>query len=620
MENFDKLGIEELSVRLNQLSAAGEQLHTDMRSAIDAIMEDVHLNRPRLAVPASEEQCVEAVEALLNSFPQWQEEWRVRRSGLSKRLKRQGRKIKKLTLRLAAIEQEPQNESDAKELVLLGVRAAVVSLAHESKFALCEDMAALETYLRQGMIHEMVNGQPQELQEWYFSKYFANHVRAIWHTLPVVRLSPKRTQLSGSISIPLEIMTMIFSCCDVESSVALYHVNSEWHTAFKQQPDTMWCAKMKKRNPWIEPEPWGLHTWSECVFLFVRRLQSNKWKSVGSLDDIQVTATPVHSNSMAPWGEVSEQDLIPDFQFLIESQEEDDTRNRLFVVPESVQDRPLKVVNQDESGTVIKYKGVRFTLSPRFDESDIRLEESGSGSGNLAVYVTRCTIQVYFRNGKCLLMSRNKPHYKQGIFFRWKNSKQYSLDGLFVRERSVQNKSSYSFGDFASKQMIEMCRGDRDNARPVAFVNGLVWWSLADGTLVPALFDLQSPGKVFYCPDRALVGVPPNETFVQQCDFTRGWGHLLFYENTESRSISIVDLASGCLTSLEPPQGWKGPVTMTPGFEDGLFEVWCQKDDSPRAAVTWLKMEDPARREEFAASEETPVSTGVRWKDMCVTI
>lgn len=119
-----------------------------------------------------------------------------------------------------------------------------------------------------------------------------------------------------------------------------------------------------------------------------------------------------------------------------------------------------------------------------------------------------------------------------------------------------------------------------------------------DDALVPTFFDLQSPGKVFYRPERALVGVPPIETFVQQCDKSRGWGHLLFYEHRERGNListSIVDLASGCLTSLEPPQGWRGQVTMTPGFKDGLFEVWCQKDDSPRAAVTWLEMEEPSR-------------------------
>lgn len=103
----------------------------------------------------------------------------------------------------------------------------------------------------QGMIHEIVNDQTWELQESYFTKYFPNHVRAIWLIVPIVRFAPTQSRLSGSISIPLEIMTKIFDCCDNESSVALYHVNSEWYTTFKQQPDTLWRAKMLKLNPWI---------------------------------------------------------------------------------------------------------------------------------------------------------------------------------------------------------------------------------------------------------------------------------------------------------------------------------------------------------------------------------
>lgn len=47
-----------------------------------------------------------------------------------------------------------------------------------------------------------------------------------------------------------------------------------------------------------------------------------KWSAEDSLDDVLVTPKLVINNSIIPWGEVSKQDPLPNFQFLIESQQE----------------------------------------------------------------------------------------------------------------------------------------------------------------------------------------------------------------------------------------------------------------------------------------------------------
>lgn len=613
---------------MSQVAAAGRQLHTDMISVVDIISSDIHVNCPRLAVPASEEQCMEAVEALLDVFPRLKKDWEVRRLGLGKRLKREGRKLKRLSSELSAIKAETQNvpelnESEQNKLTLFETQLKVVSLSHAGKCDLLLGITSLETYLFQGMIHEMVDGQPQELQEWYFQRYFSNHVRPIWHTLPIVKFAPKTLRLSGGLSVPLEVMAMIYTHCDVESCAALYHLNSEWHSGFRLQPESIWRDRMKRQNPWMKPETFGIPTWAECVFVLGRRLRSSKWRSVTSLNDIRVTATTVKTISMTPWGEVSQQDLTPNSQRLIERPEEDE---RILYIQRDTSQRyflPFSVVKKDEMSTVINYKGVEITLPARTNPQSIGRGKTIHGSRTPAIRISHGTIEVYNASGGGFILSRDKPHYRDGIPISWEHLRRFRLEGLFVlRDPATRSRSrSYSFVDLETRKLVRVCSADRDNSRPVAFVNGLVWWSLADGSLVPSVFDLAS-GKLFYRPDRALVGVPPIKTFVQQCDKSRGLGHLLFYENKNTSSISIVDLVSGCITSVAAPQAWKGPVTMTPGFDNGLFEVWCQRGSSTRTVVAWTKMDTPPRRDvnQDAANVEAPVTTQVGWRDMCVTI
>lgn len=136
---------------------------------------------------------------------------------------------------------------------------------------------------------------------------------------------------------------------------------------------------------------------------------------------------------------------------------------------------------------------------------------------------------------------------------------------------------SYDFADFHRQIMIPYTSSA--SALPVAFYNGLVWWEMNRGSLIPTFIDLLSPGKVFCQPDKIIIG--PHLLFHKQGSESRNSSRFVIGERSVTFGLEVIDLVTGFITSVVAPSDFPWGKQMEdqffPGFMDriGAFLPRC---------------------------------------------
>lgn len=291
------------------------------------------------------------------------------------------------------------------------------------------------------------------------------------------------------IRLPLEISSLIFSMCDLETCAILREASFFWYNLYQ---DYDFQQKLSLRCPWFTPGD-DIRTWADCALVFAARLR---------------TYQPVEGDITFPEGymdtkllvgrELKFKERLPSsFEGLqehtIKCNKFCDKMHGKYVVTdlksyESVNlDEEFEVT--DESDCILSYSNTTLTLPP--GSSVLLCENSKSG---IFVY---CQPYTY-------VFLRDKPHYKDAICVPF--GAYYSeINGVIVR--SVPG-GFYALADFASKTFVEYpaihevsSKGYRSDsceaAQPVACYNGLVWRCHTPGQVLGSFMDLQT-GKQYY--------------------------------------------------------------------------------------------------------------------------
>lgn len=252
-----------------KLDIVETQLHHECKALYMLLLRQLKAAVPRLDASAWKETCLDIglsflykCDTIINKLEVSRKELRVRKDDLYK--KRQD-----LYSHTQKFGKDCQKElrSRVMEGINLGDR-------FEN-----ESLGSVDANLKQLGLCEMLKGVSSEARKYVMTEIdrFTSHLDATLPSKPSVVFIPKRAVLERH-TLPLEVVGMIFSYCDLESCVALRGVSSSWYEAFNNS-DFVLKEKMLERSPWMYPEA-DISSWADCVLVFVARLKNKKWKPI----------------------------------------------------------------------------------------------------------------------------------------------------------------------------------------------------------------------------------------------------------------------------------------------------------------------------------------------------
>lgn len=478
-----------------------------------------------------------------------------------------------------------------------------------------EVKARKKVLLQSGLIR-LVENQDDETKLWFFkthlAKYGAHVTSRHWGTpRPVASLqnpslhvtnetsstaAPKRTD-SG---LPSELMTLVYSFCDLETCVALREVNSGWFSAFKQL-EPMLKKKLEKRNPWITPGDGDLITWTDCVLVFVGRLRNPKWEKVDLHTELEMNLDPVERKAVAA-SELKFGELLPsNFKSLVGDGGCESGECRHFHASTSAFEEDVdfkrnmwtgKTVNSktafkerpdlsDDTKTVVQYYDDVITFPSCISKEDL-FDEEGEGGPYISLFPSYISANI---GDHLWVFPRDRPHYHHVTVFCEFLCVYREMQGLlFAKDyhRDLDNED----GDMyllhvESKRLLALPwiarREDKMDTTPVpaASYNGLLWWKHRVRFLVPTFVDLNEPHKTFYRRDRIIEGV--SKGVHTQGERSRDLGRYTVGRSDVESMVEVVDLETRTVTTVYSPHYWTDHVLqrMYLGFVEGQFQARC---------------------------------------------
>lgn len=240
--------------------------------------------------PVTEEECFEVARSMKCEFENkspsfWREEVQLITHRTKSLIAHSEDVIDQLTVKISS--QDPashssmvlKSESDKLKEEIGSMKENVIPRMWSPSY---------EVNVMQTQLMKLVRDQPAEVKDSFWKEHlseFSNHVkRRCCDSKPVVNLEKHRTTLKteNSLSLPPEIMTIIFLHLDLESCVNLRQVNSDWYTSF-QALEHIWHQKVSERNPWFTPEDLNTQKWGVCALVAGYRL---RWKRAESLEQV----------------------------------------------------------------------------------------------------------------------------------------------------------------------------------------------------------------------------------------------------------------------------------------------------------------------------------------------
>lgn len=589
----------------------GDSLRAEIALIEAQYSPEIEPQPPRLDVPASKKHILAATKALQKEHDHVAEIYKCGRAQIDRRcvghvslLEQVDKMSQRFVSRVSTMAEEDELRGYGD--------AARLDLAFFSSKRACEyGWAEVDSQRLQTCLQKMMEGQEEELKEWFFMEVlseFATHVTQAEECLrPLVTIEYKRSVLSDTQLSP-EVMSLVYEYADLESCVSLRQVNSHWYNAFNRNDD-FWRLKMRARNPWVEPGEADLKSWVDCVLVFCARL---KWPSVMSLNDISVDEKKSERKTVVGF-ELGLNEKLPinftgmmpiesgctvacDHFFAMAAWETQEFIRDLWTLSSRPKDEPYEIVAvDDEEGTVIKYRDVVITMPPSIKPADI-VPFSGL---NTPVHLGTMIVTVELQDGRMISMPRDNAHYEKGYIFNGAGASLFQIGNVhFARETpGLIHRAAvyrYRFADFESKQMVEYGAGR--HAYPVASYNGLVWWHLLKGprSLVPTFVDLQSPKRVYFLPQRAITGVSHN-LFEQSCISRISSQFVVALSDT---GIEIVDLDTGVITAVTGPSDWPA-ARFFPGYWNGKFQTRCMSEEVVQATTELVLQEHGVPEQEW---------------------
>lgn len=448
-----------------------------------------------------------------------------------------------------------------------------------------KDIAVGYSCQLQRRLLDLVTGYNDErLKEWFVEQHgWGKQVILAKGTKRAVVVEAKIQKETDLF--PPEIKSLVFEQLDVESCVALRQVDSSWYAAFRDS-EPIWEAKLRLRNPWIKPGGGpDLNSWAGCVLVFVARLQ--KWPTVDDINDIATPTEPAECESVVAVELEGTKKPNSCFSGMVEHDYEHchpivceqnhcatfdyrfDYSLNLWTHEISTLHHPTpELVHSDENYFAIRYKDIGMVLPTSFSLQGIAAVKEGPNY-----------ILVSNESGEAALLPRENPHIDSGLslepFQYGTPEDRYFFEDMFMTRAQLSvlpdegRDHRFLIADFHAQKMHVYAIASGPS-QPVASYNGLVWWSIHRDCLLPTFIDLQSPRKVYYSAERTM-RVPKHEPArIHQGSRSRNCSQFVFGIRHRANVASMVDLATGILTSMYKPRD-EPEGKVVPGFQNGRF-------------------------------------------------
>lgn len=341
---------------------------------------------------------------------------------------------------------------------------------------------------------------------------------------------------------------MVYSFCDLETSVVLREVNHCYYTAFRRN-ETLFKTKVLARFPWalLEDE---IPSWSDFALVYMKRLSGGKWKFETEMNNLRPERQPPQIKTLICQQPEQGPNLGETFQRFVS-----------FRVGPGREMEPTVVVHTKDE-LVIEFQDVRLSLPPHYD------------STTLTVIVNRdhTIVETEGFADYHLFPRELPPHIDHALTYpsdnlAWNILEIYGIKGFH------RLNHSYTFYDRGSRE-IHRLKPAR-SADPVASYNGLIWWYMKPSSIVPTFIDMETPERIYYRHDKIawtnnFTGLAQqNGNVFDYSQYGREPHEGNRFVNVRSKlGMTVVDLSTSTVTDIQP-FGGMGDVR----DEDGEFLV-----------------------------------------------
>lgn len=213
----------------------------------DDLSDDLIAVTQRLETGASRDECLAAVAKLQADFDSI---LRDRRQKYVRHWKECRASFEKLRALCEHLSREPDEDNQKLKDIIHNIECERFEQDTQENVLRSEydEQKHENTEVLQRQMHNLMDRQSEELKRFILveNNPFTAHLRKRESSRPAVTM---RLDGEGG-DIPLEVASMIFSCCDLESCVKMREVSSFWYNLY-QTADLK--SKVIERSPWMAP-------------------------------------------------------------------------------------------------------------------------------------------------------------------------------------------------------------------------------------------------------------------------------------------------------------------------------------------------------------------------------
>lgn len=529
--------------KLDALEAEAGELEKAYKQFYESTVRQIETLLPRLTRDASKEECLGAVKEFSARFYAYLDQI----SGLRQQMKENKASFeRKKCESVASLENSINNLRDS-DMTNAKERREVLNTPNEDSFY-DKSLGSKDVELLDCFVHTIMEGKSEEARSCVLGDHnpFSAHLHKRDSSRAVLQFSPKQA-FSGS-HLPVEIATMVYSYCDLETSCVLRRVSTQWYYAF-HECERVFEHKLNDRCPSLYPEG-HLKSWADCVLVFVNRLKNINWRKrkdfrskMHNIDETVPKQLPAMKLN--------------------------------HHVPEDFEPLQSRAISDDKyscsrnTETELEYQGLKLT----FLFHDIVTSVDVYRDKVMAT----CTTKIY-------TFDRSKPlHYKNATKETIPDIvSSYQFGKCVMRKRTVgkyeqheiYNPHSKTYTPFGlAKYYKEMI--------PVAVRHGIVWWVAfhSQNRLLPTFIDTQARDTV-YCNFQRVLEVARQRTHCDLYDNNRmepfkQCGNLVYNwpSTVKNEKFQVADLDSGELTWIHPPGGICDKKEYLVGYLHGKFHA-----------------------------------------------
>lgn len=568
--------LQQADEKYQRIVSEEKELEPTCQKLLHHFLTELEKARPLLPCPATRQECLQAKNDFTERYQSLQKELKEPREQLFDHFNRRLSLVKEheplkspysCYYRLRKHFFEERRALFSRNTHLKNKYGAKDKKSREKRERLVDGACGLRDNLSyQLALHKMMEGQSDELKELVLFETgdFASHLKK-QSGKPTVTLGKSVGIDSQSLSLPMEIASMIFAKCSLESCVALQEVNRSFYAAFNLCDYTM-HDHMTRCYPWMGPEEAeeaGIRSWADCVLVLAKRLSCGNWETDSRFYSPLAKEKPeptLVQDLIAV--ELTEGHNMPDNFRLIETSPKPVERIKHEVITSESNDKQL----------VVMAGGVKITLPGHVtlrDDYPVTINKRF-----VAISTTTDTYHVRRREPDI-----NSVHVESGCCSTSENDRHQIFElgyahGYIIFEERDRGRYYRFYNDKLRRLHSYGSSGSND---PIAYYNGIYWWLVEGKYLLPTFFCLGYGNfwieEHHFRKDHKMMvlGEKKEAGDFHQCDGKHGNNRFVTF--TSSKGLSVVDLATSTITEVQTIEGEKdaSKVEFYLGYTGAVF-------------------------------------------------